>query len=255
VVQLLSDLTRKLHFWARFLEDPCVRRARSLGIDVETYARFRRPWLTQAGIQSVIDVGANIGQFARMIHDALPAAKIYAFEPLPDCFESLVRQMAGVSTFKAYNVALGSTEGTHTFHRNPFSLSSSFRVMTDLHHRNFPQTAGGDVSMAIPIRTLDSFASELDLPDKLLIKLDVQGYEDEVLRGGAGLIPRAHVVIVEASFQPLYEAQASFHELYARLTGWGFEFKGFVDHLYSSVDGGPLQGDGLFVKGTHLPAI
>ncbi|MGH2523375.1 MAG: FkbM family methyltransferase, partial [Anaerolineales bacterium] len=193
---LLSDLTRKLHFWARFLEDPWVRRARALGVGVETYTRFQQPWLKQAGIHSVIDVGANTGQFARMIHDALPEATIYAFEPLPDCFEALVRQMGGVKNFKAYNVALGSAEGTHTFYRNPFSLSSSFRPMTDLHRRNFPQTAGINAPLSIPVRPLDSFAAELDLPDKLLIKLDVQGYEDEVLRGGGELIPRAHMVIV-----------------------------------------------------------
>src|SRR4030067_818761 len=64
-------------------------------------------WLKQMNIKTVFDIGANIGQFAKQIHNTLPDANIYSFEPLKDCFEQLQKTMGGINNSKVFNFALG----------------------------------------------------------------------------------------------------------------------------------------------------
>jgi hypothetical protein len=95
---------------------------------------------------------------------------------------------------------------------------------------------------------LDDLAPQLELRDPLFIKIDVQGYEDEVLAGGEQTIRRAAVVLVETSFETLYEDQPLFDEVYRTLTGWGFRYAGSLDQICSPQDRRPLQADSLFVR-------
>jgi hypothetical protein len=76
--------------------------------------------------------------------------------------------------------------------------------------------------------------------------VDVQGFEETVLRGGPRTLERVDYVIVEVSFWPLYVGQASFHDIYALLRGLGFAYMGNLDQLLSPMDGRILQADALF---------
>src|SRR5262249_15508032 len=161
-------------------------------------------WLTQRGIRTVLDVGANIGQFASMIHTILPNVTLYSFEPLEDCFERLVSNMKGVANFRAFPVALGDEDCEQRIHRNEFSQSSSLLPMAELHKRAFPFTTD-ETEETITVKRLDGVAQNLNICDNLLVKLDVQGYEDKVIAGGYETIARASVLIVETSFRALYQ--------------------------------------------------
>src|SRR3712207_5256613 len=68
-------------------------------------------WIRNFGIDMVIDVGANTGQFASACHVVFPNANIYSFEPLPECFESLEKKMKDVPHFRAFNLAMGEHVG------------------------------------------------------------------------------------------------------------------------------------------------
>jgi len=244
----VSTFGRRVYKLTRMLEDPVLWQLRRYGVGPEVYQAFNRPWFKDAGIDTVIDIGANTGQFTQLVHAVLPQARIYAFEPLPDCFATLVRQAAHIRTFKGFNVGLGSTEGTLTFHRNPYADSSSFRPMTDLHRSQFPFTAGQEALLPVPVRTLDSFGPELDLAARLFVKIDVQGYEDEVLAGGEEVVSRAYMVSVEVSFAPLYECVPTFDDIYKRLTRLGFAYRGNLGQLVGPLDGAVLQADAFFVR-------
>src|SRR5260370_6604804 len=158
-------------------------------------------WLSALGIKTVVDIGAHAGEFASRIHHLLPDAAIVSFEPLPDCFARLEARMQAIPRFRAFNCALGDRDGSATFHRNEFTPSSSLLAMEDLHRTAFPYTIQVTTE-DVEIRRLDSLAPPLPLEDNILVKIDVQGYEHKVILGGADLIGRATLIILETSFAP-----------------------------------------------------
>ncbi len=204
-------------------------------------------WLRRAGIRTVLDIGANVGQFATTIHHLLPEATIHSFEPLEDCFELMVKRMTGVSHFFAYKVAIGSEDSIVDFERNDFTQSSSVLPMAELHRQAFPWSAASRV-VQVESRRLDSILHDTVLTPHLLIKIDVQGYEDKVLLGGEATIRSADFVIIETSFEALYKGQASFEQIYEMMIGYGFKYGGNIDQLLSPSDGVILHADALFLK-------
>ena len=167
-------------------------------------------------IQTVIDVGANTGQFARQISKIFPQAKMYCFEPLPEPFKALERwALEQNGRAKAFNFALGENEGTvemcfHTKH----SPSSSLLASTDIVKTYFPLTES-QTPMRVKLTTLDNALSSIIrlLKPEILVKLDVQGYEDRVLRGGPKTLSMAAACVLEVSVDTLYNGPADFREL------------------------------------------
>jgi FkbM family methyltransferase len=204
-------------------------------------------WIQQANIRTVIDIGANVGQFAGAAHHLLPQATIHSFEPLGDCYREMVARMADVSNFHAYQVALGNDDAVIEFNRNAFSQSSSVLPMARLHREAFTWSAHSD-TVKVEMRRLDDFADEMSLAPEVLIKIDVQGYEDRVLLGGERVIKMARYVMTETSLESLYEGQASFERVYEIMNEYGFKYAGNMDQLLSTIDGRVLQADALFVQ-------
>jgi len=217
------------------------------GVDIQMLRNLNRPWLRSQGIRTIIDIGANTGQFAQAIHMVIPEAAIYAFEPLPDCFEMLKARMAGVVSFYSYNLALGDKEGLIAFYRSSSTPSSSPRMMSALHQRLYPHTSQV-TTIQVPVSRLDTVFQEVDIADNLLIKVDVQGYEDVVIRGGEQLFSKARIVIIEVSFEQLYEEQPSFDQLYQQLKMLGFEFRGALEQFANPLNGNVAFADCIFTQ-------
>ena len=245
----LTTFGRRIHKLTQMLEEPRAWALHRKGGSPESFLRFDRPWFTDLGIRTVVDIGANTGQFARTVRMVLPEALIYSFEPLPDCFEALRRAFAGDPLFRSFNVALGGAHEVKTFYRNVYSDSSSFRPMLELHRKQFPFTDGPQQELHIQIRPLDCYCeSILGGPTPLMVKIDVQGFEDEVIAGGHAVLSRAAIVIAEVSFAPLYSGPPSFDLIYSKMRNLGFSFAGSVDQLIGPIDGAILQADALFVR-------
>jgi len=221
---------------------------RACGLDVRrTWKFLPYSWLRKCNIGTVLDVGANIGQFALQIHALVPEAKIYSFEPLADCYVALRNNMRCVANFESFNVALGNENGKCGIYRNACSHSSSLLPMQNLHKQAFPQTAQAELE-EIEICRLDDMAHKLELNDNVLIKIDVQGFEDQVIMGGQSVIECAQVLIVETSFEPLYQGQVLFDSIYSMLTAKGFEMRGCEEPLRNPEDTRILQCDTIFVR-------
>jgi FkbM family methyltransferase len=139
------------------IQKPRLLSVRLRGIDVRIFESLCKPWLFNANIHTIFDVGANTGQFARAIHEILPEAYIYAFEPLSDCFTALQKAMRHVKHFQAFNTALGEREGKAVFYRSAWSPSSSLRPMGHLHKEYFPHTAQQSQEI-VHVRRLDDYA-------------------------------------------------------------------------------------------------
>ena len=150
------------------------------GVHPEIYRRMNRPWLHDAGIRTVLDIGANTGQFTCTMHALLPETTIYAFEPQADTFETLKENVSNSPELHAIHTAVGDEIGETVFHKNTFAQSSSVLPMTDLHKVAFPW-ATESTEVRVPITTLDAIQDVLELVPAVLIKIDVQGFEDRVL--------------------------------------------------------------------------
>ena len=227
-----------LQRFARALRLQVWRMFQAAGYSVYNVARERQRvvqrsddtwlWLATLGIGTLVDVGANRGQFARDFIRRRPGSLVYSFEPLEDSFEALQAEMAGVPGFVAFNVALGDCEGEVDFYRSQFSPSSSLLPMGQAHKDLFPFTR--EIAFEkVHLRRLDSYAGEIAISGGLLIKIDVQGAEARVLRGGRSLLDRADAVIAEVGYLALYDGQATIGDILGVLAEHGLAFMGFVD--------------------------
>jgi len=197
--------------------------------------------------KTVLDVGAHIGEFAQRIRTMLPNAELVCFEPLEEPFTKLTERFRGQPNFRAIRCALGEKAGQHEIHHNEYAPSSSLLPMAELHKKSFPFAVKEQTEM-IEVRRLSDVARELNLPDPLLLKLDVQGFEDKVIAGGEDVVARAKIIIIEVSFQTLYEGGPLFDDLYRLLRDHGLTYNGNFEQLSSPRDGRILQADAIFSR-------
>jgi len=203
-------------------------------------------------IQTVLDVGANEGQFARRVRSLLPEATIYSFEPLPHVFNILAKLQTHDSRFEAINAGLGDELGEVDFEENSFSPSSSMLGVTQRGIGAFPHTSRTK-KIRVSMTTLDNWAERRNLQTPMLVKMDVQGFEDRVIRGGARTIRRSDVVVSEVSFVSLYNDQPLFGQIYTSMGALGFRFAGTIENLNDPGTGEILQADAIFIaSGSEL---
>jgi hypothetical protein len=134
---ILSKLGRKIARIMEALETPKLFDLWRRNISVSGFLGLNRPCLLNANIMTIFDIGANTGQFASLIHEVLPEAFIYSFEPLEECYQKFKTKEREITNFEAFNVALGDTDGEIEFYRNEYSPSSSILPMADLHKQKY----------------------------------------------------------------------------------------------------------------------
>jgi FkbM family methyltransferase len=205
--------------------------------------------LDRRGIDTVLDVGANVGQFARMVRGAGFDGDILSFEPLSDAYRRLTRRSSGDPRWQAFNAAVGSEPGRSTIHISANSYSSSLLEMTSAHLDAAP---GSEFigSEDVDVTTVADIIEEHELdPSRLFIKVDTQGFEKAVMAGAGATIDKVAAVQLELSFVELYEGQELFDEGVATMNDHGLELW-TLDPGISDAEGRLLQIDGLFVRAT-----
>jgi len=250
----LSNISNKIksgiveaYTMARHPESIALRRK---GIKYEHYRDLNKPWLTNYGINTVLDVGANIGDFAKLAREVFPSAAIYSFEPLPDCFAALRVALAGDENFFPIECGIGREKTTLDFYRSYHSPSSSFLQMEEFHKEAFPYTGDGQApdALKIEVQTLDDALRDKDLSSNILLKIDVQGFELEVIAGASETLLSSKVVVIEMSFAHLYKGQPLFHDVYEAMYGHGYLFRGSLAQMLHAETGEIVQADAIFVK-------
>lgn len=196
---------------------------------------------------TILDVGANVGQFAVACAKVYPEAQIYSFEPNPACIAQLRKHVAPLGNVTVHDVALGEQEGEVEFHVNSHSHSSSILPLASAHLDAFPEARESGL-IKVKLATLDSLFENRALPGPVLLKLDVQGYELQVLQGARRLLERVDYVLLEASFKPMYEGEPVFMEIDAKMREYGFSFLRPVGFLRAPTSGEFLQMDALFKR-------
>jgi FkbM family methyltransferase len=203
--------------------------------------------LEHRGISTVLDVGANVGQFARMIRGAGFSGDIMSFEPLSDAYRQLSRRSRRDDRWQAFNLAVGAEPGSSTIHVSDNSYSSSLLTMTDRHLEAAP---GSEVvgHQDVEVTTVSQVVEDHGIdPSRTLLKVDTQGFERAVIAGAGPLIDDLAAVQLELSFVELYDGQELFDEGVETMRKHGLDLW-IIEPGISDASGRLLQCDGLFAR-------
>ncbi|MGE0323059.1 MAG: FkbM family methyltransferase [Polyangiaceae bacterium] len=219
-----------------------------MGLEVTRKRSVPHPlaFLARHEIRTVLDIGANRGQFAREALTLFPMAAIHSFEPLPGIFEELQAASRAQSRWKAHRFALGAETGWSTIHVNDFSAASSLLSLTPLATQAFPHVSQTQTA-TIRVERLDDWFAQQQLAHNLFVKMDVQGFEDRVIRGGRATLEQAAVLLMEVSFVPLYEGQLLFDDLHGLAKELGFRCAGVLGETRDPANGRLLYADAIYV--------
>jgi FkbM family methyltransferase len=219
------------------------------GIDIARHrpASARRIARLRAhGIATVIDVGANKGQYARELRTAGYQGAIMSFEPLETVYPVLQAAAADDASWQTFRVALSDSTGHAELHVAANTASSSLRPMLPLHEQIEPKAAivGRTV---VPLARLDDLLASNPLVPPALLKIDVQGHELDVLRGSPDALRAIALLELEVSIRPLYEGQPLLHDVLDATRSLGFRLVALEPGFYDRADGTILQFDAFFV--------
>lgn len=193
---------------------------------------------------TLIDAGANKGQFSLAFRSIRPQARIVAFEPLPEAADTFEKLFASDNNSEVFRIALGASEGRADFHVADRPDSSSLLKPGEQQAQAFnvhPAT-----TMTVAVRRLDECIDLRALRSPVFLKVDVQGGELGVFEGCVDM-SNIDFVYVELSFVELYEGQPLFQEVSDYLTARGFRIQGLFNQVVTK-DFGPTQVDVLFKR-------
>ena len=194
----------------------------------------------------IYDIGANVGTWTCLAKSLFPKAQVEAFEPLSvhgAQFSDWTRSWS--PEIRLHSVALGSETGVSEMIVTNVTDASSLLPLTDTARTEFKIDESRREQ--VKVAALDSLLSDGRIVPPDLIKLDVQGYELHVLRGGTRCLQTARWVLAEVSFKRFYAGQPLFHEIAAFLSDHNFHVHAFGASLPT---GAPAsQADVLFKRG------
>jgi len=203
--------------------------------------------LGELKLRSVVDVGANRGQFTLFALNTFPAARVVSLEPLAAPAARFSRVFANEPRVTLHNVALGPEPGQSVMHVSGHDDSSSLLPITATQSQLFKGT--GEVrTEAVRTAPLSELLDDSSIEEPALLKLDVQGYELEALRACGEILEKFTYVCAEGSFVELYEGQVLADDLIAWLAERGYELVRSYGGV-SDEHGRKIQADMLFKRG------
>ena len=205
--------------------------------------------LRRRHVTHFVDIGTNRGQFLELVLARFNPTHIIGVEPLPDAFAELETRFETVAGTQFLNCAVGSQSGNATLQVNQHDQASSLLPIRETgelrftHHDLTPLK-----EIVVPVRTLDEIVQEAGWPHIDLLKLDVQGFELEVLKGAELALAMTDMVLMEVAFYSQYEGDVLFDELHRFMQTKQFNLH-WLGHYQRAKTGAVLQGDAVYVRG------
>ena len=194
-------------------------------------------------LSTVVDIGANRGQFALAVR-AISGAKVVSFEPLPEVAKIFLMVFSDDTAVSLHVAAIGEKSDKALIHLSARDDSSSLLEIGEAQSEYFPGTHEIG-TLEVKVGTLDEFLNKEDIVGPAMLKLDVQGFELQALAGCKSLIGNFDYVYCECSFVELYKDQKLAGEVINYLNTLGFVLTGIYNPSYDSV-GNCIQADLLF---------
>ncbi len=174
-------------------------------------------------ITGLLDVGAHRGETVDQVHEVFPQCPIHAFEPVKSNFEVLSQRYDGVSNVRLYHTALGATEGEVEIVLQHDSQTHSLRHVA--------AAEAGQRKESIRVMTLDGWVKSSGKPEANFLKIDTEGFEMEVLRGGESLLRSGAInwIVCEATLDPDDNEHTQLNVLTTHLSALGYRLAGLYD--------------------------
>jgi len=232
--------------WIKILQ----RMGRRRGVEISKFPGFGTVAYAMkfCGVDTVLDVGANVGQTGETLRDMHFKGRIISFEPLSDAFRILSERAKGDGNWSCHQWALGAEEGEAEIGVAEHSEFSSFLKTTGFVEE---MDAGSKRTRVekVKVRRLDKVWGELKLDGaKVLLKIDTQGFEKNVLEGAAGVLDKIAAVQMEMSVHPIYEGQPSYDAMVGYMKDHGYVVAGFMPGGNDPRTGEMVEFDGVFVR-------
>ena len=198
-------------------------------------------------IDTVLDVGANEGQFAGQVRALGFAGTIHSFEPVRQTFGLLQQKASGDAGWQCHHMALGREPGRLTMNLSEFSSFNSMLAPNDFGAGRFhDQKVVGQEE--VEVSTLDAFVAEqVPAGARIFLKMDTQGFDLEVFAGGERSLDGVHVLLSELSLMPIYTGMPRYTEALAAYEARGFSVSGFFP-VNSNDDLSLIEADCLMVR-------
>ena len=203
-------------------------------------------------IDTVVDIGANVGQFGEKLIEGGFKGKMISFEPLSKCHAKLKEKASSYPKWEIYDrVAIGAENGETEINITSNTVSSSLLEIKEVHTR--AEAASAYVGKEkIKVVRLDDIASSIGIENKYFVKIDVQGFEMEVLKGGKNTIAGATLVSIEMSLIPVYEnGGILFKNIIELMEQNNFYLFGIQTAFVDKQTGQVYQVDGIFAKNNN----
>ena len=183
--------------------------------------------INRHNIDLVIDVGANMGQFSIELRNAGYSGPIISFEPLIECYKHL--KSIADDKWHIENYALGNSNTTETINVSNKTVFSSILNTNEFGRSNFSDSIKVVDTQSITIKKLDDVIPELINgfdKKKIFLKLDTQGYDNQVILGAKNTLTYTHLLQTEVSCKSIYENTPPFYETLKQLSTSGFNITG-----------------------------
>jgi FkbM family methyltransferase len=201
-------------------------------------------------VDLVLDVGANIGQYTQFLREFGYSGRIVSFEPLSSAYSQLKLLSEKDPLWEvAPRTAIGNIDGKIEINISANSQSSSVLDLLDSHLNISPNSAyiGSEI---VDMKRLDTVADNYikNNDDSIFLKMDVQGFEMQVLEGATKTLPKIQGVQMELSLVPLYDKQILFRDILEKMNELNYCLYGFMPAFTDLKTGRMLQIDGIFFK-------
>ena len=197
----------------------------------------------------ILDVGGFTGHYGQEIRSGGFTGEFISFEPIKNNFEQLKSKADKDANWHYHNVGLGTKSEELTINIAGNYASSSLLGMHQNHVDFAPNTAYKSQEK-IQIKRLDEVITKAEIEKyrSVYMKIDVQGFELNVLEGAAAILPFIKVIQAEISFIPLYENAPLYDEVIKKIKDLGFELFTILPELKDHRNGRLLQGEGIFIR-------
>ena len=226
-----------------------------IGIQVKRYPdedlKRRMKIISHFKIDTLFDIGANTGQYGRKMRELGYRGRIVSFEPVASSFEALKKTSTSDNNWTVNKYALGKENSKSIINISENSYSSSILNLLPTHLESAPQSKYV-TQEEIEIKKIDSiFASFYNNEDKVMLKIDTQGFEKNVLEGASMSLSNIKIIQLEMSIIPLYENEMLFNKMIDYLSHKEFQLYSLENGFSDSTTGQLLQVDGIFTKKLH----
>jgi FkbM family methyltransferase len=190
---------------------------------------------------TILDIGAADGGTAFYFANQFPNCNVLAFEPIPEMAEIAKQKCSGVSQIQIINCALSDKEEQIVFHVTKNKLSSS---ILPFDNENAGQFLEKESQLEIQTKTLDQYTESIThIP---LLKIDVQGAELKVLKGGLNTLKKTQTILIEMNNHQQYQGGVQYHEMDQFLRENGFRLADVI--VTYRPKGEMSEYDALYVK-------